>query len=862
MIERFTEQMQAALRTAQGLALEHSNTTIEAWHLLQAILKSDMGIDTLIKRAGGDPEEVLNQIKLKIDDLPKVQDHSGHVVISDDMVKFNNLAFKLCREQGDTHISGDTCVLVALEKTKDFRRILTTAGVDVEKLPDLAKQMRGGETVASATDRPATGVMDKYTVNITDQATNNKLDPVIGRDDEIRRTAHVLQRRTKNNPVLIGEPGVGKTAIVDGLAQRIINGQVPEGLKNKKIVALDFAALLAGAKYRGEFEERLKAVLKEIVKDGEIILFIDELHIIVGAGNGEGAVDAANMLKPALARGELRCIGATTFGEYKKYIEKDPALERRFQKVLVEEPARENAVAILRGLRDKYEDHHNIRITDGALIAAVDLSIRYISERFLPDKAIDLIDETSARLRMEMDSMPESVSQLDTRLSRLYIERESKKREEGAEVDKIDSAIKELEEQRAGFMEAWSAERVKIQAASDARQKREQLQIELEKAKRNGDWGRVAAIENGEMPDLEREIAKVGKDAKFKLLKTHVNTEEIAYTVANATGIPVTRLLGGEQQKLAQMEANLKKRVVGQDAAVKAVADAIRRSRAGLSSTTRPLGAFLFLGPTGVGKTELCKTLAHFLFDDEKKMTRLDMSEYAEKHSIARLIGAPPGYVGYEEGGQLTEAVRRSPYSVILLDEVEKAHPEIFNALLQVLDDGRMTDGRGRVTDFRNTVIIMTSNLGGEKIHDLEHPEEKINGTTPSTPAARKEQVHAEIRAVVDKFFLPEFINRLDEILIFNALSSQNMEKIMHIQLADLATALTEKQMTLVVGAEAAAALKEKGFDAKFGARALKRAIRNYIENPLAKLIVEGDAKAGMTVEVTGDLEVVAQKTN
>ena len=524
---------------------------------------------------------------------------------------------------------------------------------------------------------------------------------------------------------------------------------------------------------------------------------------------------------------------------------------------MVEEPARENAVAILRGLRDKYEDHHNIRITDGALVAAVDLSIRYVSERFLPDKAIDLIDETSARLRMEMDSMPENVSRLDTQLARLYIERESKKREEGAELEKIDADIKKLEEKRADFMQIWSAERVKIQAASDARQKREGLQIELEKARRNGDWGRVAAIENGELPELEKQITKVGQEAKFKLLKTHVNTEEIAHTVANATGIPVTRLLGGEQQKLAQMESQLKARVVGQDAAVKAVADAIRRSRAGLSSTTRPLGAFLFLGPTGVGKTELCKTLANFLFDDEKKMTRLDMSEYAEKHSIARLIGAPPGYVGYEEGGQLTEAVRRNPYSVILLDEVEKAHHEIFNALLQVLDDGRMTDGRGRVTDFRNTVIIMTSNLGGEKIHELDAPPEKTNGTTP--PPRSTEQVHAEIREIVDRFFLPEFINRLDEILIFNALNAQNMEEIMRIQLRELTAAVAEKKITLAVPPAAAAALKAQGFDPKFGARALKRAIRNYIENPLAKLIVEGSLKAGMTAELTAELEVRAK---
>ena len=821
--------------------------------MLYAVIDSGMGVDSLITRAGGDIAKIKADLLKEIAQLPTVENHSGETNVSQDLIKLVNLSYQQAKKSGDTHISGDVFLVVALEKNKGIKKILEKNGVNIEKIPTLLSEMRGGEKVSDTNEPTRSGMMEKFTINISELAKNKKLDPVIGRDDEIRRTAHVLQRRTKNNPVLIGDPGVGKTAIVDGLAQRIADGVAPTALLNKKIIALDFAALLAGAKYRGEFEERLKGVIKEIVKDGEIILFIDELHIIVGAGNSEGAVDAANMLKPALARGDLRCIGATTFAEFKKYIEKDAALERRFQKVLINEPSRENAVAILRGLREKYEDHHNIKITDSALIAAVDLSMRYVSERFLPDKAIDLIDETSARLRIEMDSMPEYASQLETKLTRLYIEKESKKREAGADVSKIDNKIKELEKEKSDFMENWSAERASVQAASDARAEREKLQHELAAATKAGNWEKVARIEHGQLPEVEAKIEKVGNIDKFKLLKTYVGDEEIAHTVANATGIPVSRLMGGEQQKLASMEDNLKNRVVGQDDALIAVSNAIRRSRAGLSSALRPLGAFLFLGPTGVGKTELCKTLASFLFDDEKKLTRLDMSEYSEKHSIARLIGAPPGYVGYEEGGQLTEAVRRNPYSVILLDEVEKAHPEIFNALLQVMDDGRMTDGRGRLTDFRNTVIIMTSNLGAELLYDELNSaakNDKVNGE------AKDSNIKSKIMEEVNRFFLPEFINRLDEILIFNALNQKNMQAITALQIDDLKNKLTERKITLTVSKEAQKELTKEGFDNRYGARALNRTIRNRIENPLSKMIVSGELPPGAKVTLTPSLEL------
>ena len=879
MISYLTEKMQQALADAQAAALEHSHTRIEPPHLLLAVMAGDMGADSLVARAGGNVGDIQSGLRAQLAALPSVKNHSGDIAVSPEIAKLINLAYQTAKKRGDSHVGGDVFVLTAARRNAPFRKLLADCGADIEKLPLLAAQMRGGQSIGDAADNPAGAMMEKFTVNLTELAAANKLDPVIGRDDEIRRTAHVLQRRTKNNPVLIGEPGVGKTAVAEGLAQRIVSGEAPEGLADKRIIALDFAALLAGAKYRGEFEERLKGVLKEIVRAGDVILFIDELHIIVGAGSSEGAVDAANMLKPALARGDLRCIGATTFGEYKRHIEKDAALERRFQKVMIEEPSRENAAAILRGLREKYETHHNIRITDSALIAAVDLSRRYISERFLPDKAIDLVDETAARLRMEMDSRPESVARMDERLARLHIEKESVKRELGGDSEtdsaqkakgkksaadkdsetqkrlaKIDSAIAEAEKERADLTEIWTAERGRIQAASDSRVRRETLQAEMEKAKRESDWQRVAEIEHGELPALEADIQKAGAAEEFKLLKTHVGVEEIAATVSQATGIPVSRLMGGEQAKLAAMEEHLRARVVGQDEAVSAVSDAVRRARAGLSPPSRPLGAFLFLGPTGVGKTELCKTLAMFLFDSEKKMVRLDMSEYSEKHSIARLIGAPPGYVGFEEGGQLTEAARRHPYSVILLDEVEKAHPEIFNALLQVLDDGRMTDGRGRIADFRNTVIIMTSNLAAEDIQAAANAQAENGNAAGDSNANAKAAARARVLEKVNHFFLPEFVNRLDEILIFNALTAADMHRIAAIQLESLSANLREKGIALTADKAATEALTKEGYDPRFGARALKRAIRSRIENPLAKMIVQGALSPGAAVRLTPSL--------
>ena len=928
MISYLTEKMRQALADAQAAALEHSHTRIEPPHLLLAVMAGDMGADSLVARAGGNVGEIQSGLRAQLAALPSVKNHSGDIAVSPEIAKLINLAYQTAKKRGDSHVGGDVFVLTAARRNTPFRKLLADCGADIEKLPLLAAQMRGGQSIGDAADNPAGAMMEKFTVNLTELAAANKLDPVIGRDDEIRRTAHVLQRRTKNNPVLIGEPGVGKTAVAEGLAQRIVSGEAPEGLADKRIIALDFAALLAGAKYRGEFEERLKGVMKEIVRAGDVILFIDELHIIVGAGSSEGAVDAANMLKPALARGDLRCIGATTFGEYKRHIEKDAALERRFQKVMIEEPSRENAAAILRGLREKYETHHNIRITDAALIAAVDLSRRYISERFLPDKAIDLVDETAARLRMEMDSRPESVARMDERLARLHIEKESVKRELGGDntnspnsssadksnlpsaacgggcereavagggkaptkkssrkktsdsstpqkfadanfypppqaaggktsaerLAKIDSAIAEAEKERADLTEIWTAERGRIQAASDSRVRRETLQAEMEKAKRESDWQRVAEIEHGELPALEADIQKAGAAEEFKLLKTHVGVEEIAATVSQATGIPVSRLMGGEQAKLAAMEEHLRARVVGQDEAVSAVSDAVRRARAGLSPPSRPLGAFLFLGPTGVGKTELCKTLAMFLFDSEKKMVRLDMSEYSEKHSIARLIGAPPGYVGFEEGGQLTEAARRHPYSVILLDEVEKAHPEIFNALLQVLDDGRMTDGRGRIADFRNTVIIMTSNLAAEDIQAAANAQAGNGGAAGDSNANAKAAARARVLEKVNHFFLPEFVNRLDEILIFNALTAADMHRIAAIQLESLSANLREKGIALTADKAATEALTKEGYDPRFGARALKRAIRSRIENPLAKMIVQGALPPGAAVRLTPSL--------
>lgn len=837
MIASLTESMRRAGGRAQELALESDNTQIDTSHLLLAMLEGDMGLDSLLARAGADISAVQAALRRRIAEQPKVGEHSGAVAFSAEAGKILNLSYQAAKKRGDSYVAGDVVLLVMADKSKPIAKLLKEAGADLEKLTEAVAAARGPDLVRDETDNPAGGMLEKFTTDLTAMAREGSLDPVIGRDEEIRRAMHVLQRRTKNNPVLIGEPGVGKTAIVEGLAQRIVAGGAPEGLADKRIVSLDFAALLAGAKYRGEFEERLKAVIKEVVRDGGYILFIDELHLLVGAGKAEGAVDAANMLKPALARGELRCIGATTFGEYKQYIEKDAALERRFQKVMADEPDRDSAVAILRGLREKYESHHGIRIADAALVAAVDLSRRYVSDRFLPDKAIDLIDETAARLRMETDSRPAALARLDEKIAQMHVEKESLAMETGDKDAKkrkkeIDAALTKMEKEQADLEEAWKSERARIARARDSQNEREALRAEMEQAERRNDWQRMAEIKHGEIPRLEETIRQAGAPP-FRMLKTQVDVDDVASTVSHATGIPVASLTGDERAKIAAVEKRLLERVVGQDPALSAVAAAIRRGRAGLSPPGRPLGSFLFLGPTGVGKTELCKALAEFLFDSERQMTRIDMSEYSEKHSIARLIGAPPGYVGFEEGGQLTEAVRRKPYSVILLDEAEKAHPEIFNALLQALDDGRMTDGRGRIADFRNTVIIMTSNLAAEDIRSLP-PEE-----------GRKIAMEA-----VRKFFLPEFVNRLDEIVVFQSLSESDMERVAEIQMEQLRRTLEEQKIRMEFGPAAIKTLARDGYSPQFGARELKREIRRRIENPLAEMILDGIIPPGGGVRI------------